>query len=105
MLERVLRKIAAAPGAWSVCFLRYFNASGCDPDGDHWRRSHDPETHLIPRILMAIRGDIDSITVFGTDYPTPDGTCIRDYIHVCDLAERPRAGAETTCAVAAKRLR
>ena len=84
MLERVLRDCETAFGLQSV-FLRYFNASGCDLDG-HIGEDHDPETHLIPRILMAIRGDIDAITVFGTDYATPDGTCIRDYIHVNDLA-------------------
>jgi UDP-glucose-4-epimerase GalE len=84
MLERVLRDCETAFGLQSV-FLRYFNASGCDLDG-RIGEDHDPETHLIPRILMAIRGDIDTITVFGTDYATPDGTCIRDYIHVNDLA-------------------
>lgn len=84
MLERVLRDCDHAWGLKSV-FLRYFNASGCDPDGEIGE-DHDPETHLIPRILMAATGEIDQITVFGTDYPTPDGTCIRDYIHVCDLA-------------------
>jgi UDP-glucose-4-epimerase GalE len=84
MLERVLRDCEPAWGLQSV-FLRYFNASGCDPEG-RIGEDHEPETHLIPRVLMAIRGDIDAITVFGTDYPTPDGTCIRDYIHVLDLA-------------------
>lgn len=84
MLERVLRDCERAWGLRSV-FLRYFNASGCDPEGEIGE-DHHPETHLIPRILMAIAGEIDAITVFGTDYPTPDGTCIRDYIHVCDLA-------------------
>lgn len=84
MLERVLRDCATAWGLRSV-FLRYFNASGCDPDGEIGE-DHDPETHLIPRILMAAKGEIDHIQVFGTDYPTPDGTCIRDYIHVNDLA-------------------
>lgn len=84
MLERVLRDCDHAWDLKSV-FLRYFNASGCDPDGEIGE-DHDPETHLIPRILMAATGEIDQITVFGTDYPTPDGTCIRDYIHVCDLA-------------------
>lgn len=84
MLERVLKDCGRAWGLECV-FLRYFNASGCDPEGIIGE-DHNPETHLIPRILMAIRGEIDSITVFGTDYPTPDGTCIRDYIHVCDLA-------------------
>ena len=101
MLERVLRDCGSAWGLQSV-FLRYFNASGCDPEG-RIGEDHDPETHLIPRILMAAAGEIPEITVFGTDYPTPDGTCIRDYIHVCDLAaahgkalEYLRAGGETT---------
>lgn len=101
MLERVLRDCDQAWGLRSV-FLRYFNASGCDPEGNIGE-DHDPETHLIPRILMAATGEIDQITVFGTDYPTPDGTCIRDYIHVCDLASAHakaldylRAGGETT---------
>ena len=101
MLERVLRDCETAFGLQSV-FLRYFNASGCDPEG-RIGEDHDPETHLIPRVLMAIRGDIDAMTVFGTDYPTPDGTCIRDYIHVNDLAAAHalalgylRAGGEST---------
>ena len=65
--------------------LRYFNASGADPDGElgEW---HDPETHLIPRALMAAAGRIERLEVYGDDYPTPDGTCVRDYIHVGDLA-------------------
>jgi UDP-glucose-4-epimerase GalE len=85
MLERILRDCEVAWGLKAV-FLRYFNASGCDPDGEIGE-DHSPETHLIPRILMAVTGEADSITVFGTDYPTPDGTCIRDYIHVLDLAK------------------
>ncbi len=84
MLERVLRDCDHAWGLKSV-MLRYFNASGCHPSGEIGE-DHDPETHLIPRVLMAATGEIENITVFGTDYPTPDGTCIRDYIHVCDLA-------------------
>jgi UDP-glucose 4-epimerase len=84
MLERVLRDCESAWGLKSV-FLRYFNASGCDLEGEIGE-DHDPETHLIPRILMAAKGEIERIQVFGTDYPTPDGTCIRDYIHVNDLA-------------------
>lgn len=101
MLERVLRD---CDGAWALksVFLRYFNASGSDPDGEIGE-DHDPETHLIPRVLMAATGEVESLTVFGTDYPTPDGTCIRDYIHVCDLASAHakaldylRAGGETT---------
>jgi UDP-glucose 4-epimerase len=84
MLERVLRDCGHAWGLRCV-FLRYFNASGCSFDGSIGE-DHEPETHLIPRVLMAARGDIGHLTVFGTDYPTPDGTCIRDYIHVVDLA-------------------
>ena len=84
MLERVLKDCDTAWGLKSV-FLRYFNASGCDFEGVIGE-DHNPETHLIPRILMAATGEIESITVFGTDYPTADGTCIRDYIHVNDLA-------------------
>jgi UDP-glucose 4-epimerase len=64
--------------------LRYFNASGATPErGEH----HEPETHLIPLVLKAAQGEIDRVTVFGNDYPTTDGTCVRDYIHVTDLAE------------------
>ncbi|MEY4484968.1 MAG: UDP-glucose 4-epimerase GalE [Verrucomicrobiota bacterium] len=85
MLERVLKDCDHAFGLKSV-FLRYFNASGCDPEGKIGE-DHTPETHLIPRVLMAATGEIESLTVFGTDYPTPDGTCIRDYIHVEDLAK------------------
>ncbi len=66
--------------------LRYFNASGADPDG-HIGESHDPETHIIPNILHAALGKREKVTVFGTDYDTPDGTCIRDYIHILDLAQ------------------
>jgi len=83
-LEQILKDCDHAHGIKSV-FLRYFNASGCDPEG-RIGEDHDPETHLIPRVLMAITGEVDKLTVFGTDYPTPDGTCIRDYIHVEDLA-------------------
>lgn len=66
--------------------LRYFNAAGCDADGEIGEE-HDPETHLIPLALAAAAGDRDALKIFGTDYPTPDGTCIRDYIHVTDLAD------------------
>ncbi len=65
--------------------LRYFNASGADIDGEIGE-THDPETHLIPRAMMAAAGSIDFLEIFGNDYDTPDGTCIRDYIHVADLA-------------------
>lgn len=84
MIERMISDCCSAYGLrWSA--LRYFNACGADPDGEIGER-HDPETHLIPRILMAASGELPSIEIFGTDYPTPDGTCIRDYIHVDDLA-------------------
>jgi len=85
MVERILEDCGHAWGLRSAC-LRYFNASGCSPDG-RIGEDHDPETHLIPRVLMAVTGEIDRIEVFGTDYNTPDGTCIRDYIHVEDLAD------------------
>ena len=68
----------------SVC-LRYFNASGRDPDGG-LGEEHEPETHLIPLVLRAVQTG-KPVTIFGDDYPTPDGTCIRDYIHVNDLAQ------------------
>jgi UDP-glucose 4-epimerase len=65
--------------------LRYFNAAGADPAAET-SEDHDPETHLIPLILDAASGNRPDITVFGTDYPTPDGTMLRDYVHVRDLA-------------------
>jgi len=67
-----------------VCCLRYFNASGCSQE---LGEDHNPETHLIPLILQVAAGERSHISVFGTDYPTPDGTCVRDYIHVLDLAK------------------
>jgi UDP-glucose 4-epimerase len=85
MVEWILKDCDRAWGLRSAC-LRYFNASGCSPDGIIGE-DHDPETHLIPRVMMAVTGEIDHIEVFGTDYNTPDGTCIRDYIHVEDLAD------------------
>lgn len=84
-MERMLADFAAAHGIkWMS--LRYFNAAGCDPEGETGEL-HTPETHLVPRIIMAALGIIPQINIFGDDYPTPDGTCIRDYIHVADLAE------------------
>ncbi len=85
MIEQILDDYRLAYGFRSYA-LRYFNAAGADPDGDIGE-SHDPETHLIPLVLDAAAGLRPHISVFGGDYPTPDGTCIRDYIHVCDLAE------------------
>jgi UDP-glucose 4-epimerase len=84
MVENILSDFDTAYGFRSVRF-RYFNASGADPSG-RLGEDHSPETHLIPLILFAAMGKREHISVYGTDYPTPDGTCIRDYIHVQDLA-------------------
>jgi UDP-glucose-4-epimerase GalE len=83
-VERMLRDAGKAHGLPWVS-LRYFNAAGCDPAGEIGER-HDPETHLIPLVLMAAR-DRTKVKIFGTDYDTPDGTCIRDYVHVNDIAD------------------
>lgn len=85
MVEQILRDYQRAYGLRHA-ILRYFNAAGADPDGEtgEW---HDPETHLIPLVLDVAAGKREVIEIFGTDYPTADGTCIRDYIHVTDLAE------------------
>jgi UDP-glucose-4-epimerase GalE len=84
-VERVLHWYGIAYGLQSVA-LRYFNACGADPAGEIGE-VHDPETHLIPLVIDAARGVRPPVGVFGTDYPTPDGTAIRDYIHVMDLAD------------------
>ncbi|WP_459618478.1 UDP-glucose 4-epimerase GalE [Bordetella sp. 2513F-2] len=84
-VEEMLQDYDAAYGLKSIC-LRYFNAAGADPEGMLGER-HEPETHLIPLVLRAASGKLPHITVFGNDYPTPDGTCIRDYIHVHDLCQ------------------
>jgi len=82
-LERALYWLGETRGIQYTC-LRYFNAAGASPErGEH----HEPETHLIPLVLQVAAGQRDSITIFGDDYDTPDGTCIRDYVHVLDLAE------------------
>lgn len=83
--ERILRDYDAAYGLRSVA-LRYFNAAGAAPDAALGER-HNPETHLIPLALRAAAGVLPRLTVFGTDYDTPDGTCIRDYIHIVDLCD------------------
>lgn len=83
MVEQALADYDKAYGFKSVC-LRYFNAAGADPEGQLGER-HDPETHLIPLVLQAASGRRPNINVFGRDYDTPDGTCIRDYIHINDL--------------------
>lgn len=85
MVERILEDYESAYGLHSVC-LRYFNAAGDDPDGEIGE-CHNPETHIIPLVLDAALGRRESIKVFGTDYPTADGSCVRDYIHVLDLAD------------------
>ena len=85
MVERILADVERAHGLrWAA--LRYFNACGADPDGD-LGECHEPETHLIPVALEAAAGVREALHLFGTDYPTPDGTCVRDYVHVSDLAE------------------
>jgi UDP-arabinose 4-epimerase len=84
-VERMLADADAAHGIRHTC-LRYFNAAGADPDGEIGE-VHDPETHLIPLVLDVAAGRRDSLHVFGDDYDTPDGTCLRDYIHVNDLAQ------------------
>jgi len=85
MVEQMLEDYDRAYGLKSVC-LRYFNAAGADPAARIGER-HEPETHLIPLVLQAASGRREAITVFGDDYDTPDGTCVRDYIHVDDLCE------------------
>jgi UDP-glucose 4-epimerase len=84
-IEDILANFEQSHGLKSVVF-RYFNVAGCDPDGEVGE-FHQPETHLIPLMLDAIAGKRDALTIFGTDYDTPDGTCIRDYVHVCDLVD------------------
>jgi UDP-glucose 4-epimerase len=86
MTEQVLADHCDAKKDFCYAALRYFNASGCAADGSLGEH-HDPEPHLIPNILLAILGKKPEMTVFGTDYPTPDGTNVRDYIHVEDLAD------------------
>lgn len=90
MVEHMLADYDAAYGLRHSC-LRYFNAAGADPAGRLGER-HAPETHLIPLVLQAASGAREAITVFGHDYPTPDGTCIRDYVHVSDLVDAHVAG-------------
>ena len=92
MVAKLLTDFAAAYGLPSVIF-RYFNAAGADPDGD-LGEDHDPETHLIPLVLDVMSGRRPYLQIFGDDYDTPDGTCIRDYIHVGDLADAHVLGLE-----------
>jgi UDP-arabinose 4-epimerase len=85
MIEQMLQDFGAAHDLRAIS-LRYFNAAGADPQGETGE-AHDPETHLIPLVLQAAAGVRQGVTVFGDDFPTPDGTCIRDYVHVTDLAQ------------------
>jgi UDP-glucose 4-epimerase len=84
-IEQMLRDFGSSSGISHVTF-RYFNVAGADPEGELGEQ-HTPETHLVPLMLDAVAGKRPALTVFGTDYSTPDGTCVRDYVHVTDLAE------------------
>ncbi|TWU55660.1 UDP-glucose 4-epimerase GalE [Rubripirellula reticaptiva] len=92
VVEKALADYAAAYG-FAYAALRYFNAAGARPDGTIGE-DHDPESHLIPIVLQVALGQRESITIFGDDYPTPDGTCIRDYIHIDDLGAAHLAALE-----------
>lgn len=92
IIEMLLKDFETAYGMKSVC-LRYFNAAGADPEGEIGE-SHDPEPHLIPIVLHAAQGKRDKVLVFGNDYDTPDGTCVRDYIHIIDLADAHKKALE-----------
>lgn len=91
-VEEILRDFGASQGLQSVIF-RYFNVAGADPEGE-LGECHRPETHLIPVMLEAIDGQRPGLVIHGDDYPTPDGTCVRDYVHVTDLAEAHVLGLE-----------
>jgi UDP-glucose 4-epimerase len=92
VIEHALADYSHAYG-WGYAALRYFNAAGASPDGDIGE-DHTPESHLIPIVLQVALGQRDHISIFGDDYPTPDGTCIRDYVHVDDLATAHLAALE-----------
>ena len=92
MVEQILRDFDKAYGIRSI-ILRYFNAAGADPSGQIGEQD-DPETHLVPLALQAAAGVRDNVEIYGTDYPTPDGTCVRDYIHV-EISARPYARPST----------
>lgn len=91
-IEEMLRNFGTAHGLNHVIF-RYFNVAGADPEGEVGEQ-HRPETHLIPLLLDAIGGRRPALTVFGSDYPTPDGTCVRDYVHVMDLVDAHLRGLQ-----------
>ncbi len=94
VVEWMIRDFAHAYGL-GFTLLRYFNAAGADPDGLHGE-DHRPETHLIPIVLEVPLGQRKELTIFGNDYPTPDGTCVRDYIHTSDLAQAHQLAIEAT---------
>ena len=93
-IERMITDFSRAYGLDYV-LLRYFNAAGASPDGSHGE-DHRPETHLLPLALQTVLGQRDKLEVYGKDYPTPDGTCIRDYVHVEDLAQAHELAIRTT---------
>jgi UDP-glucose 4-epimerase len=93
-VEWMIRDFAHAYGL-GFTILRYFNAAGADPDGAHGE-DHKPENHLIPLVLQTALGQRERILIYGDDYPTPDGTCIRDYVHTADLAAAHRLAIEAT---------
>jgi len=94
VVEWMIRDFADAYGL-GFTLLRYFNAAGASPDGQ-FGEDHNPENHLIPLTLQVPLGQRKKLLVFGNDYPTPDGTCIRDYVHVDDLAQAHRLAIEAT---------
>ena len=94
MIERILTDIAFADKDWSVVLLRYFNPIGAHSSGLLWENPKGIPTNLLPFLLRVAKKEIEKITVFGNDYPTPDGTCIRDYIHIEDLAQAHLASFE-----------
>jgi UDP-glucose 4-epimerase len=98
-VEWMIRDFAHAHGM-GFTLLRYFNAAGASPDGRHGEH-HEPETHLIPIVLQTLLGRREKLQVFGNDYPTPDGTCVRDYVHVDDLASAHLLAIENTDATTA----
>lgn len=101
-IEDMLRNFGASHGLNHVIF-RYFNVAGADPEGELGEQ-HRPETHLIPLMLDAIEGRRPALTLFGTDYPTPDGTCVRDYVHVSDLVQAHVLGLEWLLAAKGNRV-
>jgi len=96
-IEQILRDTVAADPEFGFIALRYFNVAGCARDSS-LGEDHDPETHLIPLALQTALGQRETLTVFGTDYPTPDGTCIRDYLHVDDLCRAHLLAIESIAA-------